>query len=439
MNRKPSGLSPIVARYLKRHACAHSKSGELPDPAGGLKLCVVIPSLAERGLLGRVLSSLEQGSARLAETEVIVPVNNPVDPEPDILADNLATLQELYHRNPGPLRVIAADYASPGRWLDPQHAGVGLARRLGMDLALRRLAQGGDARRAAIACLDADSPVAPGYIDALLEAFDREDAPRAGVCAYAHALPDDPRLAAAMVAYELWLRYFEAGLRLAGSIFAFPTIGSCMAVSAEGYALADGMPVRRAGEDFHFLRKLAKISGPRPLARIDRAKVFPAARISRRVPFGTGRAMLRCLESGVGEYQTVAFPESFFNLRVFFAETAQTRDVRRLRAGVRGSLADFLENEKAWPVMEKLAANYPAQNLFARAVQHWFDSLRIVRYVNYCGRISGRTWIFDALSRVFTGLNQASLLQDLPRIPAGEATLPLHRQWLERLRSVSPQ
>jgi hypothetical protein len=427
--------SAAVARYLERHAYSYPGADALPEPSPGLKLAVVIPSLAERGLLGAVLDNLEQGSMRLAEVEVLVLVNNPADPGADVLEDNLATLQEVHARPKGVVRVLAADYASPGRWLDPAQAGVGLARRLGMDLALRRLAQAGNLDRAAIACLDADSPAAPGYADAVLEVFDREDAPRAGFCSYAHPKPADDRLAAAGIAYELWLRYFEAGLRAAGSLFAFPTVGSCTVVSAEGYALADGMPLRQAGEDFHFLRKLAKISRSRPLARIPNARVFPALRVSNRVPFGTGRAMVRCLAEGLDGYRTVEPPEAFLEVKQFLNATDRTRDLKSVRAVLAEPLAVFLEGERAWPVMEKLVRNYPDQEQFALAVQHWFDSLRIVRYANERSRQLGRVWISDALHTIFSALNQGHCLQDLPSLPAGDADLSRHETWLERLRT----
>jgi hypothetical protein len=305
-----------------------------------------------------------------------------------------------------------------------------------MDLALRRLAAIGAGPRAAIACLDADSPVEPGYVDAVLDVFDRSDAPLAGICNYAHPWPGDTPLGAAMVAYELWLRYYEVGLRLAGSLFAFPTIGSCTVVSAEGYALADGMPLRQAAEDFHFLRKVAKVSGYRPLARISQACVHPLARVSDRVLFGTGRAMQRCLEEGPGAYLYAEPAEVFFEVKALLTAAAESRDPARLQSTVSPRLADFMEKENAWSVLEKLARNYPDQKRFTLAVQHWFDSLRIVRYANECCRQAGKVWIFDALTRVLDGLNQKRLLTDLPRIHAGDHDLAPQRLWLEQMRRL---
>ena len=268
-------LMQSIPDYLKRCSLLPYVGVALPAPEPELKLAVVIPSLAERKNLKPVLDSLAQGSRRLAEAEVLVVVNNAVHADPAVAEDNAGTLQDMLEvRIPG-LKVFALDYASPGRALPDSKAGVGLARRVGLDAALARLWQAGNAKRSAIACLDADSPVAPGYLDALLEVFDSDDPPVAGICAYTHPEPEDRRLAESATYYELWLRYLEYGLRIARTPYAYQTVGSCLAVSALGYAQVSGMEPRQAGEDFHFLRKLIKLSGEKSLARILGARVFP--------------------------------------------------------------------------------------------------------------------------------------------------------------------
>ncbi len=420
-----------IERYLDRHAIEIPEADSLPSPAGGLKLCVVIPCLAEREGIGGVIDSLVRGSSRLDEAEVIVVVNNPPGADPEVLADNLRTLDDLRGTGDIPVPVHALDRASSGKELPADRAGVGLARRTGMDLALRRLVSAGEVRRAAIACLDGDSPVSPGYADALLAVFDASDPPLGGVCTCAHPVPEDPGLAAAIVAYEIWMRYFELGLRLAGSPFSYPTIGSCLVASASGYALADGMPPRRAGEDFYFAQKLIKVSGGRSMERIRDAVVHPAARASSRVPFGTGRAVLRCLEDGLDCYRTVEPPDAFFDLRRWFAalEDGFARP-DRLRRAAAPRLFDFLAGERAFEVIDSIRTNQPDAGHFALAVHHWFDGLRCVRYAHRCERELGRVWAFDAIVEVLAGLGI-----EVPRPP--DPSLELAREWLQRLRELT--
>lgn len=435
-DRGMSALEPID-RYLDRHALVPPEAQRLLAPVAGLKLCVVIPALAERARLGGVLDSLSVGSARLSEAEVIVVVNQPEDADPDTSANNQASLVELGARPAGSLSLQVLDRASPGSALQTQAAGVGLARRIGMDLALSRLARAGQPDRAAIACLDADSPVAPGYVDALLAAFDRAEPPVGGVCACAHPIPEDPLLGPAILAYETWMRYFELGLRLAGSPFSYPTIGSCLVASAAGYALADGMPERPAGEDFHFAQKLIKVAGRAGLQRLTGALVLPAARRSARVPFGTGRAMLRCADEGLDAFRRVEPPQAFFDLQRWFASFEPGfADPVALRRATSPDLAAFLDAERAWGALERIRDNQPDATHFGLAVHHWFDGLKCVRFVHALERQRGRVWAFDALAQVLAALGLAGRFADLAPPQPPDPPRELLQAWLERLRAL---
>jgi len=436
---RPSSVSDprrrLAFRYLQKQIMPECVIWPAPRP--GLKLCVVIPSLAERKNLPRVLDSL-QANQRLSEVEVIVLVNNAANAPAEIVTDNLQTLEDCARNVFGGLRVLAADYASPGHALPAETAGVGLARRAGLDLGFRRLWAAGSVERAALACLDADSPAGPGYLDAILNAFDCPSPPVAGYGTYAHPRPEDPRLLAAVAAYELWLRYLVAGFKVAHSWFAFPTIGSCMAVSALAYAQVGGLEPRKAAEDFHFLRKLAKFSGSEPLTHIRAALVYPQARVSERVPFGTGRAMLRSLTEGDAWYLHAEPPEVFLHLREFFARVPAAYHEPAQFEQLPVRLLAFLETEGAWSIFEKFRRVYPGPVQFTQACQHWFDSLRIVRYANELTREQGRVWIFSAWRRLLEVLGQEALVGDLPLPTPGQGEVELYWLWLERLRKVTP-
>lgn len=424
--------------YLRRMPRPGPDEASLPLPGSGVKLAVVIPSLAERESLGDVLGSLAAGSLRLSEVEVLVVVNQPEGAGPETAENNLQTLRELPGLAPAGLAVHALDRASPGRALPVKSAGVGLARKVGMDAALRRLVQAGAGPRAVIACLDADSPAAPGYPDALLEFFESNRDALGGICEYAHLFSNRPRLALAGVVYELWLRYYELGLGCARSRFAFPTIGSTLAVTAGGYALAGGMPPRKAGEDFHFLRNLAKLGGAQPIGRIRKAVVYPRARLSDRVPFGTGRAMRVCLEEGMDRYLYAEPPDVFFEIGDFFqALLPGFQEPEYLENSASPRLRNWLTRAGAWEVFKKFRAVYPDPEHFSMAVQHWLDSLEIVRYANRVKREEGGTWIFDALRRLAEKMGTAGRLDGLPRVGPGDLSLENARAWLDRLRTFS--
>jgi hypothetical protein len=432
-HRATTGVEP-VQRYLVRHAEVAPEVKALPAPAASLRLCVVIPALAECDRIVSVLDSLDAGSQRLEEAEIIVVVNNARDAASEIREDNQKTMKELQVRT-GRLPVLVLDRSSSGSAFSPDVAGVGAARRAGMDLALHRLVAAGQPARSAMACLDADSPVAPGYVDALLGVFESDNPPFAGICSYRHPIPEEKTGAFAILAYELWLRYIEHAVRLADSPYAFQTIGSCMVASCEGYARADGMPRRRAGEDFYFLQKMVKAGGPERIARVPGAMVFPSPRVSDRVPFGTGRAMRRCREEGPGRYLFVEPPQAYLDLRSFFRSASRGFfEAEHLKNACSGPLAAFILRQDGWKILGGLRANAHGPGHFTRAVHNWFDSLQVVRFAHQSKEARGGVWIFEALYEVLEALGFEDWVSDLP-IPGPSAEdLHLFTLWLDRLR-----
>jgi len=75
----------------------------------------------------------------------------------------------------------------------------------------------------------------------------------------------------------------------------------------EAYVEVRGMNKREAGEDFYFLSKLAKIG---KISYIKETCVYPSARPSTRVPFGTGSRVQRFL-SGKGQEYLLYDPQIF--------------------------------------------------------------------------------------------------------------------------------
>lgn len=386
-----------IDRYLKDHAEKYAE--KLPPVSSDLRLCIVIPSLAERGNIGAVLDSLPEKDDRF---EVIVVVNHAENASREIVEDNAGTVGEVSRR----ALVIE-------RVFSPDVAGVGAARRAGMDLALRRLVEAGSPERSAIACLDADSPVDPGYVEGILTVFGGDDPPAAGICACRHPIPEDEEQARAIVAYELWLRYMEQGFRFCGSPYAFQTIGSCTVVSPGAYALADGMPRRQAGEDFYFLQKVAKVFGR--VVDLD-VTVRPSPRISNRVPFGTGRAMRRCQDEGPDYYLYAEPPRAFMDLKKFFESSAA--GLAGMRAAASPLLASFIDKHGGWAVLEDIRKNSADAEHFAFGVHTWFDSLQVVRYARRCKAEYGGVWILDALSELGfdVGTELESALQRMRRM-----------------------
>ncbi len=425
----------------------------------GIEQAVVIPALAERDSLFRTLAGIARNPpGDLQGTLVICVVNNhrpPLTSDREI-ADNQKTLsilkplvfkrpasqdlpdatrEDLQHIAGSELRLAFIDASSPGQEIPDRDGGVGTARKIGMDAALRIV----DARAAGggvICCLDADTLVEENYLTAFRAYFTRTGEP-AAVSAYAHQTPDDPKLPAAICCYEIFLRSYVIGLSYAGSPYAFHSIGSTMACSANGYTDVRGMNRRGAAEDFHFLNKLAKIG---KIGTMTETTVFPSSRPSGRVPFGTGRSMLRFLTGGTYEYRLYD-PRIFVILKEWLAmmEADPDRDSGVILNGanrIHARLDEYLRLSRFaadWTVIRK---NCRDAGHLRRQFHVWFDGLKTLKLVHHLSRSD-----FPSVP-LFDGLNELIALQGRPLLqalsPGGIPKRDVQLRILEALRSDFP-
>ena len=254
-------------------------------------------------------------------------------------------------------------YAIEHNALPAAQAGVGLARKIGMDEAAARIVTASHGT-GVIACLDADCSVAPNYLARLYEEFvEHPGCPGVSIYFEHPGLfdADDP-LHRAMIDYELHLRYYVAGQRLAGFPYAFHTVGSALACSAAAYVAQGGMNLRQGGEDFYFAQKLIAAGDYRAL---NNTTVYPGVRQSARVPFGTGPALRRALETGVG-LETFA-PQIFRDLAAFCAVLAEATPATlpNLVVGLPPVLRQFLDDQRFSQRLVEISANVASDSKFS--------------------------------------------------------------------------
>jgi len=303
---------------------------------------------------------------------------------PEEIENNRQTLEILDARVrdqqvPG-LRLGYIDASSPGHELSGK-GGVGMARKIGLDWALSILDSA--ASPGLLLSLDADTLVDPNYLRAVREHFAARNAWAAAI-AYAHRLDGPPEEAAAIVCYEIFLRYHVLGLRYAGSPYAFHSIGSAIACRADAYVAVSGMNQRQAGEDFYFLEQLAKTGG---VDTIRTTTVYPSARPSSRVPFGTGRRVRRFLAHTQDEY-LLYDPRSYQIIRDWLAVVADhldgDADGLLVRAGmICPQLKDFLEANGFVQTWERLQRHSADDQQLHGQFHRWFDGFRTLKFIHH--------------------------------------------------------
>jgi hypothetical protein len=378
-----NALPQPVVRYLD------SRASKGPWRINGTErhdfsMAVVIPALAEGISLPATLGSLAANPADLlAETLILLVINQRPDSAVEDKDDNRHTLRKLAAgswKHPG-LQLAWIDAASPGLELPTKEGGVGLARKIGFDLALQRLAYGQS--DPLLIALDADTLVRPDYLPALHGHF-RDAVAGAATIPFCHQSGKNPTHELAIARYELFLRSHLLGLTLAGSPYAFHTVGSTMACRATAYARAGGMNRRRAGEDFYFLQQLTKTTG---VTQLSGTVVHPSARPSNRTPFGTGRSVSALLTGDTAAF--LFYPATCYSILgtwlQLVSEQLETDGESLLRLAEQHSapLAEFLRNEKLSGIWGRLAVNHPRPKARLKAFHDWFDGLKTTRLIHH--------------------------------------------------------
>jgi len=333
------------------------------------KIHVAIPVMDERDFIPEVLEALQR--QHYPYFTVTVCVNQPDHwwGDPDHLTtclNNAGTL--IYLRTVSGFTLEVIDRSSRGLgWQGKQH-GVGWARRTVMEHIERR-AEPSDI----ILSLDADTLFSEHYLESVAQTF--MDYPEATALSvpYYHELPEDQCAARAILHYEIYMRYYFLNLWRIKSPYAFTALGSAMAIPLWAYRKVGGMTPKLSGEDFYFLQKLRKAG---TLVSWTREKVFPAARFSSRVFFGTGPAMIRGAADDWESYPIYPFR--------LFDEIASGYDrfpemfIHAVETPVTKFLSELLDDEDPFA---RLRNNSREVNQFIRACHEKFDGLRILQYL----------------------------------------------------------
>lgn len=276
----------VVDKYFKRFQTKKIQVDLLPS--NDLKIIIVIPVYNEENISATLDSLFINQDDLSFSVEVITLVNNSEDAKPEIKDQNLATFKELKKLSKTYQIINITLIPVYINNLDQKHAGVGWARKLGMDLALQRFRKIN--YDGVIVGLDADTTVESNYLNSIYHFFKKTNFNSASIH-FEHPIQGndfDDLHYQQIINYELHLRYYKNSLEFANLPYSYHTIGSAFAVNASSYAKQGGMNRRKAGEDFYFITKLIKGEN---FGEITKTKVIPSPRISKRVPFGTGRSI----------------------------------------------------------------------------------------------------------------------------------------------------
>lgn len=265
-----------------------------------------------------------------------------------------------------------------------KYAGVGLARKIGMDLAIEHFEKTNQSR-GIIVSLDADCTVSPNFLTDIYSAFSDDEKLSATIHNFHHRVENnDPEIETAIRQYETYIRYFRDSLHNTGFPYYYHTIGSAFAVSADAYVRVGGMGRQQGGEDFYFLQKVFALGN---VLELNDVFVYPMARFSDRVPFGTGPALQKIIAEPDGRMK-IYNPQSFQALKQFFEikkgffkqEKTVTKDqIETLHP----SLVQYLHDTQFIDAIEDCNRNSATPFAFQKRFFHHFNGFRIIKYLNF--------------------------------------------------------
>ncbi|MEM0940910.1 MAG: glycosyltransferase [Bacteroidota bacterium] len=353
----------MLSLYLERYAW---KQELFPDfnPPHDLGTIIVLPAFKEPEI-ELALEALNQCLKPEKEVLILIIVNESKDASREVTKINQECLQII--RSFDAKFNILTSYLK----LPEKKAGVGLARKIGMDEAVRMFRKAD--HDGIIICYDADSRCDENYLKEIEKTYQDHNV-HAGIVFHEHQLNRENH--DAILQYELYLRYYIDALRFSGFPHAYQTLGSCITIRCSQYEKVGGMNTRKAGEDFYFLNKIIPPGG---FVEINSTTVRPSDRISDRVPFGTGKAVNDILHSE--ETYNVYHPNSFEDLKIFFDRMTWFTESDEWI--IPKTVQAFLGMDWKEQILE-LKSNVASQESFEKRFFQWFDAFKVLKFVHFC-------------------------------------------------------
>lgn len=332
---------------------------------------VAIPAMDELEELPLTLQDLAAQQVRVP-FEVHVCVNQPEACwEDDLNRSVCVHNQELltYLKNFAALSVQVLDYASPGKGWKGKNFGVGWARKVLFDNILKE-ANPEDI----VISLDADTRIKPGYLQSIADNFAAKQEFPAIAVPYYHPLTSDEVRDKAILRYEFYMRNYAINLLRIGSPYGFTAIGSAMALRAGALHKIGGITPLKSGEDFYLMQKMRKMA---VIGLYNDECVYPAARYSNRVAFGTGPAMMKGCQGDWDSYPI--FAQSCFDSIAESYERIPQLFLQDLHTDFLDFLQETAKSEVSlWQTIRQNVKDLPH---FVQAFHEKADGLRILQFV----------------------------------------------------------
>ena len=391
---------------------------------------IAIPSMDEFELLPNTIECIKKQKAE--HYNIFVCINQPDvwwkdANKQSICFNNQNTLDYLNEQKAKMPNLFIIDKSSKGKGWRLKHSGVGHARKVLMDAIVEK-ANDNDI----IVSMDADVEVSSNYLASVEKIFGRNPKAVALANPYYHRLSGIEDIDRNMLRYEIYMRSYTINMLRINSPYSFTAFGSVISLPVWAYRKIRGITPKSSGEDFYLLQKLRKMGTV--LLHNDEI-VYPATRISHRVPFGTGPAISKSMDDLQASYPI--FHHSFFD------EISETYKLfeELFHKDTQTPMTDFFSHIfKSDDIYTPLRNNFKSREKFIHACHNKVDGLRVFQYLKWrsaSNKISENKSLDDLLELLYkNGLIQKEDIKPVCFLSSGINEINTCRDLLFRVESV---
>ncbi len=374
--------------------------------ANDLAIIAVIPCYNEPDII-KTLMSIEKCTYPKKNVEIIIVINSSELTDNKIININRKTKSDIIEWQKKTCKfsynIIHIEN------IPKKYAGVGYARKTGMDEAIRRFVKSGT-NNGIICSLDADTLIKSNYFVEIEKLFSTK---KCNACSiyFEHDIEGtdfQTEVYKRITEYELHLRYYSNSLIYSGFPYYHYTVGSAFAIAARSYCMQGGMNTKQAGEDFYFLQKIMQTGN---FYHLKSTAVYPSPRPSDRVIFGTGPTIKAHIQNPDKQFVTYNF-DAFIALKALFDDRIlffkiNDDDFNRLVLKYHISIRDFLNLSKFKSAIDTINNNIADVKNFNRKFYHWFNGFRVVKYLNFAHeKYFNKIPIENAVTTLLSNLNK---------------------------------
>ena len=364
-------------KYLNKKS-AHEKWAIQKDPKKeSFDFIITIPCYDEYDYIFKTLESInEQDQSLLSRTLVSIVINNSDMENQQVIDTNHQTFQKL-NASKYNYEMIVTDAFSRDNALIEKDAGVGMARKISVDIALPW------SHAYSIICfIDADVELSKDYLSTIHSSY-KKDKWEAATINFKHQR-DEPKTVEFIDQYEEFLKKTAINLKASNSPYSYVPLGSTMICTRNGYITAGGMNKRKAAEDFYFLQELQKTAG---IFYINDILIYPSSRFLNRSYLGTSTRLKQCLDGDLN-IDSLNYSSKSFNILSEWINTGLGGQEKSYSVMLKEcnridiNLSEILINhnfEKAW----KGIINAPSYSHFEKQFHRWFDAFKTLKLLKY--------------------------------------------------------